>query len=428
MVIDAVTIGETRVLRDPAWFREIQRVALAPMIGERRRTGAHHLRLWCAGCSTGEEAYTLAMMLSDCLPDLPAWSIEIIASDLRVDALATARRGEYSERSLREAPADWIDRYFEPTRRGRHRVSDRIRRIIRFRQVNLSDDIETLRQSMGFGFDLILCRNVLMYLAEPVQVRVAATLRAALAPRGWLAVSPAEASAQWFRGLRPVSSLDAILFEAAPPMEPPKATSRTAPWDASRPTARPISRIDGTLAAPPSAAGTSASRMESPPSPKTVETRTVLSPSSSPDRGGNRDTTLNWLRRMADRGLREEARAQCLALLDQRGPHRDLYLLLSEICADMGNFDAARDAARKAIQLDASSAAAHYLLGHAQRNRGALLEARRSMRQVLMLTEVLGTAQRATDGVRLNIDQIRYAATLFLTGDAPMKKGASNGT
>lgn len=407
-VVDAVTIGETRVLRDPVWFREIQRVALAPMIAERRRTGARHLRLWCAGCSTGEEAYTLAMLLTDFLPDLPIWSVEIVASDLRAGALAAARRGDYSERSLREAPADWIERYFEPARRGRHRVHERIRRLIRFRQINLSDDIESLERTLGFGFDLILCRNVLMYLAPPVQLRVAATLRAALAPRGWLAVSPAEASAQWFRGLRPVSSPEAILFEAAPPLE----SHRTAPPGAVPvPVARP-SPADG------------------PSSPRPADPR--LAPLNRRD---NRDATLNWLRRMADRGLREDARARCLALLDQSGPRQDVYLLLSEICADMGDFDGARDAARKAIQLDASSATAHYLLGHAQRNRGALIEARRSMRQVLMLTTPPGTGHRPPnvapggmpDGVRLNIDQIRYAATLFLTGDTPMKKGAGDG-
>jgi chemotaxis protein methyltransferase CheR len=345
-IINAVTIGETRFLRQKSWFRQIERLALAPLIRHCRQQNTLSLCLWSAGCSTGEEPYTLALMLRELLPDFAAWTIEIHATDIHGDAIEAAERGEYEARQLRELE-DWqIARFFVPAGPSRFAVAPDLRRGVKFRNLNLT---EFAAADLGGGegsFDLIICRNVLMYMAPPVQRIVATSLVNALKPRGWLAVSPAEASAEWFKPLIPVNAAEAILFSKAP------VAPRASP---------PLTRH-----ADPSAAHSSS-------------TAEIKSPAIEPIAPTDLSAKLRALRLLADRGLLEEARTQCQAVLAVDRLNSEASLLLAEICSELNDLPAAYEAARQAVYLAPSSPHAHFLLAGALSRLGRIAPARKAL-------------------------------------------------
>jgi chemotaxis protein methyltransferase CheR len=181
------TLVEHLTVHETYFFRETDplMVLVHSIVPDVLRT-QQHVRIWSAACATGGEPYTLAMMLSDAgLLD----RAEIVASDLSDRALSKAREGVYSGRSLRNAKAvKQVCTLFEETPRGM-RVRDFIRAKIAWHQVNLLD-VDAIG---GLGtFDVILCRNVLIYFSEDTVSRVAAHLGSALAPRGYLVVGASE--------------------------------------------------------------------------------------------------------------------------------------------------------------------------------------------------------------------------------------------
>lgn len=184
-VVNAVTVGETFFFRYQAQFDALERVIVPDLLERNRLT--RHLSAWSAGCSNGAEPYSLSMLLRrQFAAALAGWTVDILGTDINVAALAEARSGEYGAWTIRDLPAETRVACFEP-HGHRWRVRPLYRAVVRFARHNLVS-----QPPPGGAFDLILCRNVLMYFAPATRVRVVQALRAALAPRGWLMVSHAE--------------------------------------------------------------------------------------------------------------------------------------------------------------------------------------------------------------------------------------------
>jgi chemotaxis protein methyltransferase CheR len=180
-------LAETLVVQETYFFREVDALrALVDVLVPARLRECGRVRLWSAACATGEEAYTLAIMLSDA--DLLD-RVEIVASDLSERALAKARTGVYRGRSLRCLPEAGCGGHLFEESGGSRRVSDRLRTRIDWRCVNLIDR-EAIRK-LG-AFDFVVCRNVLIYFADATVAQVAANLGDALRPGGTLLVGASE--------------------------------------------------------------------------------------------------------------------------------------------------------------------------------------------------------------------------------------------
>ncbi|HKS88791.1 MAG TPA: CheR family methyltransferase, partial [Stellaceae bacterium] len=215
VVASRLTIGETCFFRNAASFEALKAHVLEPLIAERRRQGCRMLSLLSAGCASGEEAYSLAILIDRLIPDREDWLIRIFATDINPAAMAAARAGIYRAWSLREVPPQVRQLYF--VRRGtRFEIAGNIRDRVSVAPFNLAavDDDSALGLA---GFDLILCRNVLMYLLPAARQRAVRRLAAALAPSGWLMTAPAEAVPELFAPLSSVVCGDAMLFRAEPP-------------------------------------------------------------------------------------------------------------------------------------------------------------------------------------------------------------------
>jgi chemotaxis methyl-accepting protein methylase/chemotaxis signal transduction protein len=215
-VIGALTIGETNFFRQPAWFAQLERQVLGPVIARRSVAGPKRLRLWSAGCATGEEAYSLAILVLRLLHDRSGWEISILGTDLCAAFIAEARRAQYREWSLREVDEFARQQHFRRLDSGRFELLPATRNLVTFELLNLAGN-EPWNDPRLADLDLIVCRNVLMYLAPQHQRSVAQRLIGRLGADGWLATAPAEATAEWFRPLTPVNVPSAVLFHRTPP-------------------------------------------------------------------------------------------------------------------------------------------------------------------------------------------------------------------
>ena len=193
--IATLTIGETHFFRNRAQMEALEEVILPDLI-ERKRN-LRRLRIWSAGCATGEEPYSVAILLERLIPDLANWNITILATDINRHAIERAQRGTYGSWSFREVP-DAIERDYFSEVDGRIEVLPRIRKLVSFDYLNLIEDAYPSLTTNTQSMDLILCRNVLIYFQEATTTKVVARLGESLVDGGWLVVGAAEPSQQVF--------------------------------------------------------------------------------------------------------------------------------------------------------------------------------------------------------------------------------------
>jgi chemotaxis protein methyltransferase CheR len=333
-----LTVGETYFLRDRRCFDALEHDVLKPLIDRRRTDGLRRLRVWSAGCATGEEPYSLAILLDRLLPDRADWSVTILATDLNPHALSVARRGEYREWSLRDTP-EWVrDRYFLPRPTGTFELDPAIRAMVSFAPLNLAEDSYPSHLTNTRAMDLVLCRNVLMYFTCDAQRDAVGRLQQALVNGGWLVLSPAESSAELMRPLRPVNLRGAILHRKGPE-----------PHDGAAPRVRRPARVPSR-----------------PPAARQVARRPTAPAAASEGADASQaeaSALLEDARSEADRGNLEHARQLCQAAASRDRLDVDAYLLLAAIEQERGELVPAVEAVRRAIYVAPECASAHFLLG-----------------------------------------------------------------
>lgn len=203
--VEAMTTHETYFFREPRLWEALAGCVLPELLG--RRASDRKLRFWSAGASSGQEAYSLAMVLAE--SGLRAPDVEIRATDISEQILEIARRGRYTQMQVgRGLPARYLLRYFTRDRLE-WVVSDEIRAMVHFEQGDLRR--ETARPGV---YDAILCRNVLIYFDASTKRSIVANLRASLARHGYLALGCAENLMGLDEGFEPVSAKEALLFRA----------------------------------------------------------------------------------------------------------------------------------------------------------------------------------------------------------------------
>lgn len=185
-VVDALTTNFTHFMREPDHFEFLTRSVLP----EWRAKGGKRLRVWSAACSSGEEPYTIAFHLAELQAELPGWDWSIIASDVSTKVLEKARAGVYDAERVSALPREWLPRYFQKgvgKWDGYYRVKKAVSSRLEFRQINL---IEACQHDQPF--DVIFCRNVMIYFDRPTQEEIVRRLCQFLAPSGCLIIGHSE--------------------------------------------------------------------------------------------------------------------------------------------------------------------------------------------------------------------------------------------
>jgi chemotaxis protein methyltransferase CheR len=350
-----LTVGETYFFRDRPALEALSADVLPALIRARRARGLRYLRLWCAACCTGEEAYTMAVMLHRLLPDLAEWDISIQATDVNARFLEKAAAGRYSDWSFRDAP-EWLrQRYFTRDAEGGYTVVPEIRRLVHFGVLNLVDGTDGFSRSDLRAMDLVLCRNVLMYFTPSHIASVMDRLWHCLNDDGWLVVAPGEAAGTTqLARFRTASYPGAILFQKK------SASHKTS--------AEPI-----VLMAEPQSAGVA-------PIEATVrradaaEAADEKDAETEPGTGARVQVPARHARQRAhecaNQGRLAEALAWCDQWLDADRLDAAGHYLRAVVLLEQGDAAEARAALQRALYLDGNFIMAHFTMGHLARRLG----------------------------------------------------------
>jgi len=393
-VIDALTVSETHFFRYASQFEALRDHVLPPLIAERRAAGRRALRLWSAGCASGEEAYSLAMLLREMLPDWQSWRLEIIGTDISRQMIAQARQGVYRDWSFREDYALYTrDVYFTCTDH-RYQIHESVRAMVRFEVCSLLDECEALADMLQ-DVDLILCRNVILYFGESVRGWVYQQLQRRLAPGGWLFVGHADPPPPGF------AAFDVYHFRGTTAYRRPLAGSRPAE------------------AHGPAGGGQRRGTAPLPPQPG----RTEL-PLAETDRLAA-EAQYRLGRWHADRQNWDDARYHCMQAIALEPTYTEVYYTLALIHHTLGDLDNAIEALRRALYLERDWALARFTLAGLYRQNGQEDKARRELRNVIALTRAMPPDAPIPGGDGLTAARLRSAAERQLAslppdpGDAP---------
>lgn len=186
VLVNLMTVNETYFFREAYQFHCLVRDILPEILLRHRRQQS--IRIWVIPSSTGEEAYSIAMYLLEHWPQISEWDVEIISSDIDTAVLDSARAGYYSARSVAQLPALYLQKYFQPRGDG-YQICDALREGVAFSRVNLSDRDDTRAYR---DFDVIFCRNLLIYFDDVSRKAAAETFYDALNPGGFVLLGHSE--------------------------------------------------------------------------------------------------------------------------------------------------------------------------------------------------------------------------------------------
>lgn len=181
--LDSITTNLTRFFRNQAHFDALEKYVIPELIKIKKTSNDTRIKIWSAGCSTGEEPYTIAMLMKEIL--VPPWQAEIVASDISLKSLMVGKEGFYSDAKIVGIPDQYLKKYFDRVEGG-YRIHDDIKAMIRFDYHNLKND-SGLR-----GMDVVFCRNVLIYFDEAAQKATVERFWEAMAPKSFLFIGHSE--------------------------------------------------------------------------------------------------------------------------------------------------------------------------------------------------------------------------------------------
>lgn len=236
-VIDALTTNETLFFRDFHPFETLKKTVIPEIMA--KRAGNRQLSIWCGACSTGQEPYSLAMLIRENFPALKDWKVNILATDLSPRVLKAAEAGSFSQLEVnRGLPAAYLIKYFTKEA-DRWKVKDEIRNLITFKSMNLIQPWPVMTP-----FDLIFLRNVMIYFDIPTKKTILKRMKGCLLPHGYLFLGSAETTMNIDPSYRAVNT-DRSVYYSPTPLDPQQAPAPTP--HASAPTAGPTA---GTPSAP----------------------------------------------------------------------------------------------------------------------------------------------------------------------------------
>ena len=364
-LIGAITVGETYFFRNPAHFDALRQHILPDLVARRRDD--RRLRIWSAGCATGEEPYSLAILLRQLLPDIARWSISILATDINKQSLRQARQGRYHEWSFRQTDPAIRELYFTPQDEA-FELSPQVREMVTFAYLNLVEDSYPSLATNTNAMDLILCRNVAIYLPEAVIQEMAERFHRCLVLGGWLMVGAAEANDATYGQFAVRDFPGAIVYQkfAEPLALLPFPELRSEPFEFAQ--NMPVElRAEG-------AHPERSRRIEEPP---LVCHEPLDFARGVPVEGQPTLLTDAYQEGLAllGQGQCEEAMARFLAHLEREPDFAPAYYQMARLHANRGRLEEARSWCQQAIERDPLLTEAHYILALVHQEEGTLEQA-----------------------------------------------------
>ena len=408
-IIDALigylTIGETYFLRDKNLFQILGDQIIRGLIQHPRKNN-NNINIWSAGCSSGEEPYSIAILIDQLFPQLNGWNITILGTDINPDSIKKAKKGIYSQWSFRETPKKIISKYFTQTADNNFEILPHIKAMVKFAQINLMEKDYVLHPAISSAVDVILCRNVLMYFNDQNRNIAIQNLAKFLTEDGWLITTPAESGFVKSPKLSPIKFPNAIFHRKGISRKEDSPT-----FVSDRKTSVKKIKPDYPKPAAPRKTKPLARRItDLPPSDKLdydiylmavrdykggAYTQTVEKLSNLlSDRINNNaflmktDSMILLSKSYANLGKVEKARYWCEKAINSEKLNPEIYYLQSTILQAAGDIKASIRSLKQALYLDPEFIMAHFTLGLLLQQENKLYESQKSMANALSLLEV----------------------------------------
>ncbi|HET9954377.1 MAG TPA: CheR family methyltransferase [Polyangiaceae bacterium] len=410
-----LTIGETYFFRDQAVFAALDQAILPALIG--RESPRRELRIWSAGCCTGEEPYSIAIAVDRALRDPERWEISILGTDVNPVFLRRAELAVFNAWSFRNVAPELRARYFTE-REGQHFELDvKIRQMVRFARLNLVHDAYPSAMTGTQELDLIFCRNVLMYLGAEVVQKVVERFRRCLRDGGFLVVSPTETSVELFRQFESKFLRGAIVYQRRDARLDPKLELRLPDRSAGTRPSAATRAMDDAKVSPGSRSGPRPScdrASERVPVPARAALPSARPSEADPPISGEPPSLFTQARQAANSGNLKQALELCERALGGSKLDCSLHYLRGSILAELGRSNEAVQALERALYLDPDFVLAHFSLGHLAFQRGQLRTARRYLGNVLTLTREMDPDQELAEAGGLRAARLAQIAESLL--------------
>jgi chemotaxis protein methyltransferase CheR len=390
-LISALTIPESYFFREPAHFDLMQRELLPALV--RSRGPSHTLQLWSAGCAGGEEPYSLAVMLERVGL---AEQGRVLGTDISQAALQRAESALYSRWALRATAARDVACYFREER-GQYRLISRVQQHVRLQQHNLAAQPYPAPSCAAFGFDLILCRNVLIYFDAASTMQVGQRLARSLAPDGWLLLGPSDPALDLEPWCERVRSSSALLYRRRAGHE--SATS-SASISMRSGDAAPTAALQRTAVVPLANSSSAWGRG------RDGAALEVASPDEPSD---SVDPAATVQRLGAELGARA-AESACRDELKRHPLDAELHLTHAKLLIELGQDDVAELSLRRALYLDRTLPLAQLLSATLAERRGDREAAQRSYAQLAERCSARGADELVARGERLTCGELAAIA------------------
>lgn len=394
-----LTIGETYFLREIRCFEILER-EIIPEIIRKRQGGEQRLRIWCAGCATGEEAYSVAILLHRMRNSLRGWDVSILATDINPHSLRKAREGVYTNWSFRTSPPWFKENFFTQAEAKQYELLPHIKEMVKFSSINLVEDCYPSLVTDTNAIDVIFCRNVLMYFTPQLAAKVVERFHNCLLDGGWLFVSSCETSNSFLSRFDPVSFPDATLYRKRSGVAVKAGIGETEKWRNGEteqlknlsPIHRfPASPIQELSPVPPFSVS---------PVPESPPVQVAVSP-------------YQQALALYEQGTYQEAAAIVTLHVMQNKNDTHALALLSRIYANEGKLTEALTASDQALAADKLSAGLHYLRAVILQEQGMDDEAATSLKKALYLDQNLVLAHFTLANIEQRKGKIRESQRHF---------------
>jgi len=364
-LLNLITIGETYFFRDAKHFLTLRKYVLSEIIKRKQREKNKGIRIWSAGCSTGEEPYSIAMTIVESLPDIHTWDVEIFASDVSTMALNKARQAEYSKWSFRATDRSYIEKYFIQEDK-KFILKDQIKQMVNFEYFNLIKEPFPLSK-MGDYWDVIFCKNVTIYFKPDSTKRVIRNFYNSLQKEGFLFIGASE-SLYHISSEFKLLEIDGDFIYQKPgdkivkrPLEEPQVVIETV---------KPIA-------------------MRSTNYKKSKELKKEVEEIKRKAKEPSIDKKIEELYKTAqyyfEEDMFDKALFELMRIIELTEEHPETFLMLADIYANREQFDDAERECRKALQLNSLLSPAHFLLGIILDKKGKTEEAISEFKKTIYL-------------------------------------------
>jgi chemotaxis protein methyltransferase CheR len=404
-LIEAIATNETYFFRISAHFETLKNYLLPELIQSKRAQPQRRLRIWSAGCSTGEEPYSIAILLLDSFPELSAWNIKILATDIDQEALQIAAEGIYRPWSFRGVKPEIIHRYFQPIDGERRRVDDRVRSMVSFRRLNLKSEPYPSARNDTADLDIVLCRNVTIYFRPETGQKIVNGFYNCLGEGGFLLTGAAEYSPQMYDAFEARIFPETVIYQKSSAREPARPVSLIAPLPplfTAPPAAEPPTvKAPVVPAEPPPQKSDAVAEAVGLISAGEVDHALVLLAAEAEK--GSKDARVFFLlgQIAADRRHLAEATYWLSRTVEVEPLNLWAHYLLGLLWMEEDKADEALRALKKAIYIEPNFALGHFYLGRLHKSQGQIERARKdfSVARSLLASAPLSEDLRGADGM-----------------------------